>query len=69
MLIWFITWFICSLFGLVFGLFAVYLVCYLVFLQVDPNLNLVKGGGGALLREKMVEVRKPLLSRPIAVPR
>lgn len=25
-------------------------------MQVDPNLNLVKGGGGALLREKMVEV-------------
>jgi len=25
--------------------------------EVDPNLNLVKGGGGALLREKMVEVR------------
>jgi len=24
--------------------------------EVDPNLNLVKGGGGALLREKMVEV-------------
>ena len=25
--------------------------------EVDPDLNLVKGGGGALLREKMVEVR------------
>ena len=25
--------------------------------EVDPGLNLVKGGGGALLREKMVEVR------------
>jgi len=24
--------------------------------EVDPSLNLVKGGGGALLREKMVEV-------------
>ena len=24
--------------------------------EVDPDLNLVKGGGGALLREKMVEV-------------
>lgn len=24
--------------------------------QVDPTLNLVKGGGGALLREKMVEL-------------
>merc|ERR1719409_2158236 len=24
--------------------------------EVDPALNLVKGGGGALLREKMVEV-------------
>jgi ribose 5-phosphate isomerase A len=24
--------------------------------EVDPGLNLVKGGGGALLREKMVEV-------------
>merc|ERR1712238_141246 len=24
--------------------------------EVDPNLNLVNGGGGALLREKMVEV-------------
>lgn len=24
--------------------------------QVDPDLNLVKGGGGALLREKMVEI-------------
>jgi ribose 5-phosphate isomerase A len=24
--------------------------------DVDPNLNLVKGGGGALLREKMVEI-------------
>lgn len=24
---------------------------------VDPGLNLVKGGGGALLREKMVEIR------------
>ena len=24
--------------------------------EVDPNLNLVKGGGGALLREKMVEI-------------
>ena len=24
--------------------------------DVDPDLNLVKGGGGALLREKMVEV-------------
>ena len=24
--------------------------------SVDPSLNLVKGGGGALLREKMVEV-------------
>merc|ERR1719405_167001 len=24
--------------------------------EVDPNFNLVKGGGGALLREKMVEV-------------
>merc|ERR1711912_228356 len=24
--------------------------------EVDPQLNLVKGGGGALLREKMVEV-------------
>jgi ribose 5-phosphate isomerase A len=28
--------------------------------EVDPNLNLVKGGGGALLREKMVEVRARL---------
>jgi len=27
--------------------------------EVDPQLNLVKGGGGALLREKMVEVRSP----------
>eukprot|EP00968_Pinguiococcus_pyrenoidosus_P017143 scaffold1667_cov258-Pinguiococcus_pyrenoidosus.AAC.17 len=26
--------------------------------EVDPGLNLVKGGGGALLREKMVEVRQ-----------
>merc|ERR1719213_1137653 len=25
--------------------------------EVDPDLNLVKGGGGALLREKMVEVQ------------
>ena len=25
--------------------------------EVDPALNLVKGRGGALLREKMVEVR------------
>ena len=25
--------------------------------EVDPDLNLVKGRGGALLREKMVEVR------------
>mmetsp|Transcript_7935 Transcript_7935/g.11961 ORF Transcript_7935/g.11961 Transcript_7935/m.11961 type:complete len:316 (-) Transcript_7935:160-1107(-) len=25
--------------------------------EVDPDLNLVKGGGGALLREKMVEAR------------
>ncbi len=25
--------------------------------EVDPQLNLVKGRGGALLREKMVEVR------------
>ena len=25
-------------------------------LQIDPDLNMVKGGGGALLREKMVEV-------------
>jgi len=25
--------------------------------EVDPDLNLVKGGGGALLREKMVEIR------------
>ena len=24
--------------------------------EVDPDLNLVKGGGGALLREKMVEI-------------
>lgn len=24
--------------------------------EVDPGLNLVKGGGGALLREKMVEI-------------
>ena len=24
-------------------------------MEVDPALNLVKGGGGALLREKMVE--------------
>lgn len=24
--------------------------------EVDPNFNLVKGGGGALLREKMVEI-------------
>lgn len=24
--------------------------------EVDPDLNLVKGRGGALLREKMVEV-------------
>jgi len=24
--------------------------------EVDPKLNLVKGGGGALLREKMVEI-------------
>jgi ribose 5-phosphate isomerase A len=24
--------------------------------EVDPNLNLCKGGGGALLREKMVEI-------------
>ena len=30
---------------------------HLHLLQVDPGLNLVKGGGGALLREKMVEVR------------
>lgn len=27
--------------------------------EVDPALNLVKGRGGALLREKMVEVRVP----------
>lgn len=26
--------------------------------EVDPALNLVKGRGGALLREKMVEVRR-----------
>lgn len=26
--------------------------------EVDPDLNLVKGRGGALLREKMVEVRR-----------
>ena len=25
--------------------------------EVDPQLNLVKGGGGALFREKIVEVR------------
>merc|ERR1719213_878664 len=25
--------------------------------EVDPKLNLVKGGGGALLREKMVELQ------------
>ena len=25
--------------------------------EVDPALNLVKGRGGALLREKMLEVR------------
>jgi ribose 5-phosphate isomerase A len=27
--------------------------------EVDPQLNLVKGRGGALLREKMVEVGRP----------
>lgn len=39
--------------------------------EVDPNLNLVKGGGGALLREKMVEVRslQPLLSLPVLGPK
>ena len=26
---------------------------------MDPNFALIKGGGGALLREKMVEVRFP----------
>jgi hypothetical protein len=38
--------------------------------EVDPDFNLVKGGGGALLREKMVEVRaaprRP--AHPIAAP-
>lgn len=34
--------------------------------EVDPDLNLVKGRGGALLREKMVEVRwiLPMITGP-----
>lgn len=28
------------------------------FLQVDPGLSLIKGGGGALLREKMVPLHQ-----------
>ena len=36
--------------------------------EVDPGLNLVKGGGGALLREKMVEVRAPRARPPPAAP-
>jgi len=28
-------------------------------LQVDPGLSLIKGGGGALLREKMVRTLQP----------
>ena len=37
--------------------------------EVDPGLNLVKGGGGALLREKMVEVRSARAPCARATPR
>lgn len=43
------------------GLFPVYVVLDVAIDgadEVDPALNLVKGRGGALLREKMVEVRR-----------
>lgn len=25
--------------------------------EIDMNLNMIKGGGGALLREKMIEIK------------